>query len=123
MVLHVGDDPNNLQVTASALSSTADVIPAQSLSAARAALAAHRPDLVILDLELADGSGPDLLAELSDKIGRTIPVIVYSAQEMEPDVVQRVDAVLTKSRTSLAGLAPTIQRLIDKNKAQRHAQP
>ena len=39
-----------------------------------------------------------------------------SAQEMEPDVVQRVDAVLTKSRTSLAGLAPTIQRLIDKNK-------
>ena len=114
LVLHVGDDPNDLQVTASALSSTADVIPAQSLSAARAALAAHRPDLVILDLELADGSGPDLLAELSDKMGRTIPVIVYSAQEMEPDVVQRVDAVLTKSRTSLAGLAPTIRRLIGK---------
>ncbi|MFN3932132.1 MAG: CHASE3 domain-containing protein [Brevundimonas sp.] len=112
-VLHVDDDRDILEVTASVLGTSADVTPAESLAEARAVLAGLRPDLVILDLGLPDGSGLELLADLGDEKGRTIPVIVYSAQDMDGSVADRVEAVLTKSRTSLAGLARTVRRLTD----------
>ena len=112
-ILHVDDDRDILEVTASALGSGAEITPAESLAAARAVLARMKPDLVILDLGLPDGSGLELLGDLGDDKGRTIPVIVYSAQEMDAALANRVEAVLTKSRTSLAGLARTVRRLTD----------
>jgi len=113
-ILHVDDDRDILEVTASALAATAEMIPAESLAAARAVLSRVRPDLVILDLGLPDGSGLELLGDLGDERGRTVPVIVYSAQEMDGSLANRVEAVLTKSRTSLAGLTRTVRRLTSK---------
>ncbi len=110
-ILHVDDDPDILAVTASALGTGAEITRAESLTAARVVLASMKPDLVILDLGLPDGSGLELLGDLGDENGRTIPVIVYSAQEMDGALADRVEAVLTKSRTSLAGLARTVRRL------------
>lgn len=112
-ILHVDDDRDILEVTASALGTSAEITPAESLAAARAVLTRVKPDLVILDLGLPDGSGLELLGDLGDDKGRTIPVIVYSAQEMDAALANRVEAVLTKSRTSLAGLARTVRRLTD----------
>ncbi|CAN5350999.1 hypothetical protein BH10PSE2_BH10PSE2_28490 [soil metagenome] len=113
VVLHVDDDPDILEVTAAALSSYADVVAVESLADARLALAQRRPDLLILDLGLPDGSGLELLGDLGDDPARPIPVIVYSAQEMDGAVAETVDAVLTKSRTSLASLARSVRRLTD----------
>ncbi|WP_420478894.1 CHASE3 domain-containing protein [Brevundimonas sp. FT23028] len=113
-VLHVDDDPDILAVTASALTGVAEVTPVPTLSRAREALKARTPDLVILDLGLPDGSGLDLLADLDDGDGNTVPVIVYSAQEMDAALGHRVEAVLVKSRTSLAGLVRTVRRLTGK---------
>jgi PAS domain S-box-containing protein len=110
-VLHVDDDRDILEVTAAALSSGADMVIAETLTAARAAIAEQMPDLVILDLGLPDGSGLDLLADLGVGPGPSVPVIVYSAQEMDGALADRVEAVLTKSRTSLAGLARAVRRL------------
>lgn len=110
-ILHVDDDADILEVTASALSGTAIVTGVGSLAEARAALAQDWPDLVILDLGLPDGSGLELLADLGDETGRTLPVVVYSAQEGDAALAHQVEAVLTKSRTSLAGLARTVRRL------------
>jgi PAS domain S-box-containing protein len=112
-ILHVDDDRDILDVTASALGGGVDVTSAESLAAARAVLAGMKPDLVILDLGLPDGSGLELLGDLGDSAGKTIPVVVYSAQEMDGALADRVEAVLTKSRTSLAGLARTVRRLTD----------
>lgn len=120
LILHVDDDPDLLQVTASALSGAAEIVSAENLQAARAALARQRPDLVILNLGLADGSGPDLLPELTDNMGRSIPVIIYSGQEMNSYLVGRVSAVLIKSRTSLELLTKTVRRLIT-DRSRRHA--
>lgn len=114
VVLHVDDDPDILAVTASALSGAAEVTAAPSLSAAREALKVRTPDLVILDLGLPDGSGLELLADLDDGEGQSVPVIVYSAQEMDAALGHRVEAVLVKSRTSLAGLVRTVRRLTGK---------
>ncbi|GAA0620528.1 hypothetical protein GCM10009422_15230 [Brevundimonas kwangchunensis] len=113
-ILHVDDDVDILSVTASALAGAADIIPATSLSEARQKLADIHPDLVILDLGLPDGSGLELLSDLEDETGKTTPVVVYSAQEMDAALGHKVEAVLVKSRTSLANLARTVRRLTQK---------
>lgn len=111
LVLHVDDDRDTLEVTASALGEIADVITADNLSMARAMLRDRRPDLIILDLGLPDGSGLELLPDLDAAHGSNVPVVVYSAQEMDAAMADRVDAVLVKSRTSLAGLTRTVRDL------------
>ena len=118
IVLHVDDDRDILEVTAQALAGSALMVAAESLAAARASLAQHKPDLVILDLGLPDGSGLELLTDLRDDQGHSVPIIVYSAQEMDAALANRVEAVLTKSRSSLAGLARTVRRLTDKKTHQ-----
>lgn len=110
-VLHVDDDPDILSVTAEALGDTAEVTPARSLGEARDALGRQRPDLVILDLGLPDGHGLDLLPDLTDDAGAAIPVIVYSAQDLDARIAPSVQAVLTKSRMSLTQLSRTVHRL------------
>jgi PAS domain S-box-containing protein len=120
-ILHVDDDRDILEVTASALAGTAEMSGVESLAAARHALSLSRPDLIILDLGLPDGSGLELLSELRDEQGHSIPVIVYSAQEMDAALANRVEAVLTKSKTSLAGLARTVRRLTDNSSLKREA--
>ena len=51
------------------------------------------PDLVILDLKLADASGLDILRTLKDdQVTADIPVIVYTAAVLEADEVSRLIA-------------------------------
>ena len=117
LVLHLDDDRDTLEVTASALGEIADVITADNLSSARAILRDRRPDLVILDLGLPDGSGLELLPDLEAAHG-SAPVVVYSAQELDAHVADRVDAVLVKSRTSLTGLTRLVRDLTAKSGEQ-----
>ena len=114
LVLHLDDDRDTLEVTASALGEIADVITADNLSSARAILRDRRPDLVILDLGLPDGSGLELLPDLEAAHG-SAPVVVYSAQELDAALADRVDAVLVKSRTSLTGLTRLVRDLTAKS--------
>ena len=118
-VLHVDDDRDILEVTRAALSGAADVIPAENLETARRLVAQDRPDLVILDLGLPDGSGLDLLPDLVDASGRSIPVVVYSAQELDAATAPAIEAVLTKSRMSLTQLALTVRALNRKSPGGR----
>lgn len=111
VVLHIDDDRDILEVTRTALADVADVTSAESLAEARRLLRQLRPDLVILDLGLPDGSGLEILPDLTDDGGRTIPVVVYSAQEVDRDLAPAVQAVLTKSRMSLTQLVRTVRQL------------
>ena len=110
VILHVDDDPDILQVTAETLRGIAEITSAVSLSQARQVLAQMKPDLVILDLGLPDGSGLELLPDLGAGASG-VPVVVYSAQDMDAALSERVDAVLVKSSASLADLARTVRRL------------
>jgi PAS domain S-box-containing protein len=110
VILHVDDDRDIREVVATALSNVGDVISAETVAEARELLKERRPDLVILDIELRDGSGLELLDDLQSG-EPPIPVVVFSAQDAA-DLGKSVTAVLVKSRTSLFGLVKAVRELM-----------
>lgn len=100
-VLHVEDDPSLTELVRTVLEGPVRVVAAHSLAAARALLTQETFDLVILDIALGDGSGLDLLPLLQNS-AEPPAVLVYTASEPSPEVVASVDAVIVKSRHSVA---------------------
>jgi PAS domain S-box-containing protein len=111
-LLHIDGDPDMLEVAAAVLAEHGRIVHATSVASARAVLATHAFDLVILDPSLPDGSGSALLADLVHRDGSAIPTIIYSTTDVPPELEKRVDAVLVKSRRSLGSLARAIQRIL-----------
>ncbi|MBP3475356.1 MAG: response regulator transcription factor [Lachnospiraceae bacterium] len=62
----------------------------RSIAAARAKLEHTSYDLLLLDINLPDGSGLDFLAEL--KTAYKVPVILLTANDMETDIVTGLEA-------------------------------
>jgi DNA-binding response OmpR family regulator/two-component sensor histidine kinase len=112
LLLHVDDDPDVRILVKKVFQDMAEVQSAATLAEARNALDIMEPDLVILDLMLAEGSGLQLLPKLKTRTGRSIPVIIFSAQDADPDLAAKVEAVLMKSRISLRELADTVLSVI-----------
>ncbi|MDD5176379.1 MAG: CHASE domain-containing protein [Sterolibacterium sp.] len=110
-VLHVEDDPDIFHVMHQVASGVADIVQATNLAEARKMLAQSRYDLVILDLNLPDGSGKELLPLLKKALP-PIPVLVFSVYEIGLEDAKQVDAALVKARTDNAELLATIKRLI-----------
>jgi CheY-like chemotaxis protein len=85
-VLHVEDNPVNATLIERALARRPGV---RLLTAARADTGLHvaratRPDLILLDLNLPDASGGDLLRRLREEpVTRDVPVVVVSGHEPE----------------------------------------
>ncbi|WP_454885510.1 ATP-binding protein [Sphingomonas oryzagri] len=111
-LLHIDDDLDMLEVTATALAEHGRMLRATTVASARELLGQQTPDIVILDVALPDGSGLELLPDLFLADGTAIPTIIYSATDVLPEVRGQVDAVLVKSRRSLPNLAQTIRRLL-----------
>ena len=61
------------------------VVSATTLSQARALIETTKPDLILLDVMLPDGSGLDLCREICET--KKIPVIMVSARTEELDIV------------------------------------
>ena len=85
-ILLVEDDLDNLELLASFLEDEgANTFGAGSISAALAVTAGHSIDAVVSDLDLADGDGCGLLAELKQRDGSShlpaIAVTGYSEQK------------------------------------------
>lgn len=62
----------------------------RTLAEARAALAEEDFDLLILDVNLPDGSGLDLLAQIRQT--SQVPVILLTANDMETDIVTGLES-------------------------------
>jgi DNA-binding response OmpR family regulator len=110
-ILHVEDDPDVRHLVAQALADTGTIHSVATLAQATAELAKFQFDIVILDMNLPDGSASALLPQLKSHAGQTIPVIVFSARETDVDVSRQVQAVLTKSQNSLDYLVRIVSRL------------
>jgi DNA-binding response OmpR family regulator len=110
-ILHVEDDVDVVRVVQAILLDAAEVTAATTVGEARALLEQGAFDLVILDAVLPDGSGVDLIPLLNRNGART-PVVIFSAQENDAQILDRVNASLVKSRTSNEQLLRTITQLI-----------
>jgi len=111
-LLHIDGDPDMLEIAAAVLAEHGRIVHATSLAAARVVLTTQSVDIVILDPNLSDGSGNTLIRELLQPDGTPIPTVIYSAIDVPPEVEHQVDAVLIKSRRSLASLARAIQGIL-----------
>ncbi|MBI3228865.1 MAG: response regulator [Burkholderiales bacterium] len=112
-VLHVEDDPDLRQVVNTILGEKYQVLQASNLQQARHLLETESFALILLDLELPDGNGADLLASLPQR-NRATPVVIFSAQEASREVAERVKAALVKSHTSNEQLLETMRNLIER---------
>jgi PAS domain S-box-containing protein len=110
LILHVDDDPDMLRVVASAFEGKAEVHSTPSVREGHAALRRHSFDAAILDVAMADGSGLDLLPLLRD--GDPTPTVLFTVHDSTPAYEARVDAMLTKSRSTLDELVATVLGLV-----------
>jgi len=62
---------------------------------------------------LGDGSGLELLPDLSKRSETLIPVVIFSVHDSTGLLLPQVRAVMTKSKTSLLQLAQTVQQTLD----------
>jgi two-component system KDP operon response regulator KdpE len=92
------------------------VVEAADVKSALSALAAEKPDLLILDLGLPDQSGLDLISEL--RKGAAPPIIVLSARDDERSKVEALDRGADDYISKPFGMAELMARL---RAALRHA--
>jgi len=99
-ILHVEDNEHTLEIVTAIIGSKATVKSAMTVAAAREMLKAHAFDLVILDLDLPDGCGADVLGYLNQPNRQSPPVLIFSASETPANLINCVEAALVKTRTS-----------------------
>lgn len=106
-ILHVDDDPDMLRVLASVFEGRAELFSTPSVVEAKAAIRNRTFDAVILDIGLTDGSGLELVPLI--RAGNpSIPIIVFTAQEVNRGRLEGADLVLVKSRASLDQLVAAV---------------
>ncbi len=113
-ILHVEDDNDVVAVVQMLLAEVGDVQQAATSAEASAALSAQSFDLVILDQNLPDGNGIDLLP-LIERLRPSLPVILFSVRDLDPELASRVTYTLVKSRTSNTELLTVVSRLLDQS--------
>ncbi len=110
-ILHVEDNKDLIEMMSGLLSGKAELIPASTLQAAKKKIVNTTFDLVILDIGLPDGNGLDLIPLINQQ-QPLLPVIIFSAQSVEQDIINQVDAALIKSKVSNEELVNIIKQLI-----------
>lgn len=111
-ILHVEDDLDIAAIVRVMLEGVADIDLTDSLAAARDRLGKGDYSLVILDIGLPDGSGLELLP-LLNAAEPPIPVLVFSAQEVDEDIRIQVSAAFVKSRTDEKSLVRAIRSSLE----------
>jgi PAS domain S-box-containing protein len=122
-ILHVDDDPDVRQIVARSLATAGTTHSVSTRAEAERAVAAFDYDVVILDMNLTDGSGSELLPKLKTSTGASIPVVVFSAHDADPDLARKVASVLTKTHNSLEQLGQIVARLCRSARARDQEQP
>jgi CheY-like chemotaxis protein len=118
-ILHLDDDHDVLDVVAETLRAYAEIVSTSSIDEARHLLADTAIDLAVIDLSLASAGALDLLSELRTSTSKSLPIVVLSGSDVDPDVAAGVDAVLVKSRESLEQLVDILRRTASLNAVPR----
>lgn len=110
-ILHVEDDRDIAETVALMGRGIGDFDAAYTLTEARRLLINERYDLVLLDLNLPDGKGWQLLPDIRQLPGKPA-VVVFSSEELSNRFSSEVDSSLTKARTQNSQLVDTLSRVL-----------
>jgi signal transduction histidine kinase/DNA-binding response OmpR family regulator len=117
-VLHVEDDQDIAKIVATVIYDICDTDVANSVAAAKKYLTNIKYDLIILDLNLKDGTGYEVLTFL-EETGYRIPVVILSVDEPELTASKNIAASLVKSRVSNNDLLDKIVSIIEKTQVNK----
>ena len=100
-----------------------EIVTAQSGAEAEKVLKKSRPDCIILDLNLPDTSGFDLLTRLNSKgVISDVPIIIYTGQELTKDEVRELrkytDSIVIKGVSSPERLLDEVSLFIHSVESQ-----
>lgn len=87
-ILVIEDDATSAKIISSALMNVGQIQVEGHLETGRAAINTIQPDLILLDLNLPDGSGFDLMHDLNTKNSFSMPIVILSSDEREATKVQ-----------------------------------
>jgi len=107
-ILHVEDDSDLRRIVRRTLPGDWEVSGAESMRQARKLLAENTYDAVVIDLELPDGSGAELISEAGPA-----RVIIFSAQEVGAELSRRVSSALVKTRSTADDLRAVLATLVE----------
>jgi len=111
-VLYVEDDADLASVVKALLGPAWEVVHAVDLAAARSRLEQRRFNVILLDLQLPDGNGSELLRALP-ALNAATPVIIFSGEEGSQHVSETVQRALVKARTSNQQLLDTLHTYVE----------
>lgn len=118
-ILHIDDDAEHVAIVAEVIGDIGTSDVARNCKQARDCLRAKNYDLVILDLLLPDGRGESLISAINAN-GKSPPqILVFSIQEPDHDLMQKVDGVLVKSHTSNTKLKAQLEKLLKSDRKVR----
>ena len=111
-ILYVEDNSDLIEMMSSLLGDKAKLVHAPNLQTAKHKIETENFDLMLLDVELPDGNGLELIA-LMNQYNPLTPVIIFSAQSLDKVIVEQVNAALVKSLVSNEELIEVIKSFIN----------
>ena len=102
-VLHVEDEKDVHTVVEKMLQDHCELIWTTTVAESREIIKQGNIDLVLLDINLPDGSGLDLIEDI-EQLEPQPQVVIFSAMDVSDKYANRVEAVLVKSQTNNAKL-------------------
>ena len=103
-LLYVEDDDSLQQIMRERVGAHARISAATTLQEARETCRTDPVDVVVLDLELPDGSA----VEFINRIPAATPLVIYTAFEVTADAIDRPASVLVKSRVPESAVVETV---------------
>ncbi len=110
-ILHVEDTPEQLQLVRLLLSPVCSLHQVTTLTQASELIESTVFDLVLLDMQLPDGSGQELIAQIRDRAANT-RIVLHTASDYA-DINAAVDGVISKTDTPVKDLRSKILAIIE----------
>ncbi|HLF93008.1 MAG TPA: ATP-binding protein [Planctomycetota bacterium] len=118
-VLHVEGEADVRQLVAYTLRNVAETSGASGLAEARKTLEKEAFDLVILNVELPDGSGNDLVPLLDRPGMARVPVVFFNARKSEARATHMLASTLVKSLAAQPDLPESIQSWVSNGRSEK----
>jgi len=117
-ILYVEDDVSLGLLLTEMLKGSAYVQVEVTCAGARQAIAQQHFDLVILDIQLPDGSGLDLIPTINAVLPKPPPIMIFSAQELPEQYSALVADSVIKANVNNESLVDSIKKQLNRFKQQ-----